>query len=155
MRNVSKARRLMLLGYAAALGAALSYGGGTLVGRKVVTEYTEPMVATAFSMLVGTLFVAAISYRDVPSDLASRPPRRAWILVALAGFAAAFAVSCFFLALSKGPVVLVAPLAGVNPLIAIILAHTFLQRLERVTLQTVAGGTFVVAGVALIAVGSG
>ena len=67
---------------------------------------------------------------------------------------AAWGVSFWYLALNEAPVVLVVPLAGTHPLVSIVLTHLFLQRLEKVTLRTIMGALMVVAGVALIAIGS-
>ena len=151
---VSTQARRPALGYLASVGSACSYGVGTLVSQKIVTAYASPMVGTAFCLLFGTAIVAALFYRHVPGDL-SAAPRRAWLFVALAGGASAWGVGSFFMALRYGPVVLVAPLVGAFPLVTIVLAHLFLQRLERITWQTVLGAMLVVLGVALIALGRG
>jgi len=145
-------KRLML-GYAASLGAAACYGSVALVGRKIVGDYAPAMVATAFSMALGTTMVAALFFRDVKSDLFTTP-NRAWVMVALAGIAAAWGISFWFLALEEAPVVLVAPLVGVSPLVSIVLTHFFLQRLEKVTMRTVFGALMVVGGVALVTLGN-
>ena len=152
MTTVDTARRRVLWGYVAALGAAASYGSVTLVARKIVEDYSSPLVATAFSLVIGTIMVGALFHRDLVAD-APRAPRRAWAMVALAGCASTWGVTFWFLALDRAPVVLVAPLAGIHPLVSILLAHLFLQRLERLTWRTVAGALLVVGGVALIAIG--
>ena len=141
-----------VVGHLAAVAAAFSYGVGTLVSQRIVTEYASPMVGTAFSLMFGTAIVAALFSRHVPGDVAAAP-RRAWLFVMLAGCASAWGVGSYFMALNYGPVVLVAPLVGVYPLVTIALAHVFLQRLERITWQTVLGATLVVLGAALIALG--
>ncbi|MCH7802200.1 MAG: EamA family transporter [Chloroflexi bacterium] len=87
------------------------------------------------------------------SDLGTAP-RRAWIMVALAGVAAAWGISFWYLALGEARVVLVAPLVGVSPLVSIVLTHFFLQRLEKVTMRTVLGALMVVAGAALVTLGN-
>ena len=147
------ARRQLTIGYLAALGAAFSYGTSAVLARKIVNDYSSPMVGTAFSMLFGTLILAALFQHHARADIVSSP-RSALIPLALAGIAATWGVSFFFLAMNEAPVVLVAPLTGVHPLVAILLTHIFLQRLERVTWRTVLGATFVVVGIVLIAVGN-
>ena len=142
-----------MLGYAASIGAAACYGSVALVGRKIVGEYAPPLVATAFSMSMGTLMVAAMFSKDLSSDIATAP-RRAWVMVAMAGFTSAWGVSFWFMALGEAPVVLVAPLVGVSPLVSILLTHIFLQRLEKVTIQTVLGAMLVLSGVALVTLGN-
>ena len=146
-------RRQVLLGYLAALGAAISYAVVSLVARKIVTDYSSPMVGTAFSMMFGTMIVAGMFHRHAMNDVASAP-RKAWVYVALAGCASTWGVSFWFLAFKEAPVVLVAPAAGTHPLVAIVLAHFFLQRLERVTWRIVLGAMLVVGGVTMVAVGA-
>ena len=58
-------RNPAILGSVAALAAAFCYGAGALVARKVVSDFASPMVGTAFSMLFGTLIVAALFHRHV------------------------------------------------------------------------------------------
>ncbi|MCH8205491.1 MAG: DMT family transporter [Chloroflexi bacterium] len=152
MIETRTARRRMVLGYLAALGAAASYGSVALVGRKIVDDYSSPMVGAAFSLVLGAGMVVALFHRDAVAD-APHVPRRAWAMVALAGCASTWGVSFWFLALSRAPVVLVAPLVGTSPLVSLLLAHLFLRRLERLTWRTVAGAMLVVGGVALITIG--
>ena len=145
-------QRGVLLGYLAGLGAAFCYAASNLIARKIVSDYSSPTVGTALSMSFGTVILSVLFYRHVVRD-ALTAPRRAWVFVALAGCAATWGVSFLFLAVSQAPVVLVAPLTGTSPLIAIVLTHFFLQRLERVTWRTVVGALLVVTGVVLIALG--
>jgi drug/metabolite transporter (DMT)-like permease len=146
--------RRVILGYLASLGSAACYGTVTLVARKITDEYSSPVVGTAFSMLFGTLIMAILFHRHAIADVPGTP-KRAWLFVALAGCSATWGVSFWFLGLSRAPIVLVSPLAGTYPLIAIALTHVFLQRLEKVTWRTAIGAMFAVAGVALIALGRG
>ena len=146
-------RRKLYLGYLAALGAAACYGSVALVGAKIVRDYAPPMVGSAFSLLFGTMIVAVLFHRHVIADY-KYIPRRGWIFISLAGLAATWGVSFWFLALNNAPVVLVTPVAATSPLMAMLIAHIFLQRLERVTLRTVFGALMVVGGVALIAFGT-
>ena len=153
MIEVGTERRRLLLGYLAALGAAFCYGALALVARKIVTDFSPPLVATAFSLLIGTVILTAMVYGHAVHDL-PRAPRRGWVLVALAGCASTWGVSFWFLALSKAQVVLVAPVVGTSPLVSIALTHVFLQRLERVTWRTVLGALLVAGGVAVVALGA-
>lgn len=146
-------KKRLIMGYAASIGAAICYGSVAVVGRKIVGEYAPPLVATAFSMSMGMMIVASLFFRDVKSDI-SVAPGKAWFMVALAGLAAAWGVSFWYLALNEGRVVLVAPLVGVSPLISITLTHFLLQRLETVSGRTLLGALMVVGGVALVTVGN-
>jgi uncharacterized membrane protein len=94
--------------------------------------------------------VAVLFHRNGVAALA-KAGQEAWLFMSLSGVASAWGVAFLFLAFKEAPVVLVAPLSGSYPLVAIVLTHLFLQRLEKVTLRTVVGAIMVVAGVALIA----
>ena len=153
MISVQDPNKRLMIGYAASIGSAAAYGSVAVVGRKIVGDYAPPLVATAFSMAMGMAMVAALFFRDVRSDIGIAPPR-AWTMVGLAGLAAAWGVSFWYLALGEAPVVLVAPLVGVSPLVSIVLTHFFLQRLEKVTIRTVMGAMLVVGGVALVTLGN-
>ena len=142
----------VVLGYAAALGAAFCYGAAAVIAGKIVDDYSSPMVGAAFSLLFGTLIIAFLFGKTAVADIAAAP-RRALGLIGLAGVAATWGVSFWFLALDKAPVVLVAPLTGTHPLWSIALAHLFLQRMDRVTWRTAMGALMLVAGIALIADG--
>lgn len=146
-------RRTLVLGYAAALGASLSYGAVSVIGRKIVGDFAPPLVATSFSLLFGTVLMAAVFHRQASVEVA-RVPRRAWAYIVLAGCASTWGLTFLFLGLSKAPVVLVAPAAGTFPLVSVTLSYVVLRRLERVTWHTLGGVILVVAGVALVAVGS-
>ena len=63
-------------------------------------------------------------------------------------------VSFLYLALSKAPVIVVSPVFALNPVVALVLAHFFLQRLERITLPLVLGTFFAVGGVVTVIVGT-
>jgi len=68
------------------------------------------------------------------------------------GLSLALGWLCIFYALSHGAVVLVAPLAGLYPIIVLILSVFLLKDVERVTRKTVIGCCIVMAGVLLITV---
>ena len=153
MIDVATVRSRVFVGYMASLGAAVCYGSVAVVGRKIVTDFAPPMVATSFSMMFGTAVVAMMFHGRLAADLATAP-RKAWLFAILAGCASAWGVSFWYLALNEAPVVLVAPLVGISPLVAIVLTHLFLQRLEKVTWRTLAGALLVVAGVVLVTVGN-
>ena len=78
-----------MIGYAASIGSAVAYGTVAVIGRKIVGDYAPPLVATAFSMAMGTAMVALLFVGDVRSDIGSAP-RRGWIMLVLAGLAAAW-----------------------------------------------------------------
>ena len=154
MMTVKIPNRQAAIGYGAALGAAICYGTLAVLGRKIVSDIAPPMVATAFSMIFGMLIVAVVFQSQIRRDYAARPSKQAWLYVALAGVAATWGISFWFLALSVAPAVLVAPVAATHPLFSVLLALVFLRGLERVTWRTIGGTVLVIAGVILITLGT-
>ena len=137
------------IGYAFAMGAALSYGASQTVGKHVTTEYAPPLVGTAFALLFGLAFVSVLFHRHIPTDLrGSRWQGYLWF--GLSGIASASGVTLLYFALSKAPVVVISPVVAINPLITLTLAHLLLQRLERITKRTIMGTLLVVLGVLII-----
>ena len=72
MIQVSAPRRQLLLGYGASLLAAIAYGSVAVVGRKIVSDFAPPLVATSFSMIFGTIILFALFHRQFASDVAAR-----------------------------------------------------------------------------------
>ncbi len=140
------------VGLLAAALAAVCYGFSQFLARQVVTTQAPAMVAATFAPLVGTIVLASLSTKNMVQD--RRAPKKAILIMALAGIAASAGVAFNYLALSRAPVVVVAPLTASNPLIVLILVHFFLRRMERVTLRTWLGALLVIGGVILITWGS-
>ena len=107
------------------------------------------MTATFFSLVFGLLLMAVLFPRPALVDL-KLASLRGWMVVSMSGLASAFGVTSFYLSLDRVSVVIASPVAGANPLVAILMTHIFLQRLERVSRRTVIGAVLVVAGVALV-----
>lgn len=146
-------RRPRLFGYLAAFGAAWAYGTITVLGRVAVTDLTVPLVTATYTMLIGFIVMGLFSSRSIPVML-REAPRRALLSVALGGLFMSSGVAFLYLALSKAPVVVVSPVFSLNPVVALVLAHFFLQRLERITLPLVLGTLFAVGGVITVIVGT-
>lgn len=142
-----------LWGYLASVGSAAGYGLGTYLALLIVRDNAPPMTATFFSLLFGLLLIAALFARPALADL-RLAPRRAWVVASMSGLASTMGVASLYLALERVPVVVASPIAGANPLVAIVMSHIFLQRLERVSVRTVVGAILVVVGVALVTMGT-
>ena len=140
-------------GYIFAVCAAAIYGLMAVLGKMITTEFASPMIVSGFSLLFGLLITGAIFGKNSVSNL-SVSPMSGYLYMLGAGFASAFGVSCWYLALSKAPVVLVTPIIAVNPLVTIGLSLVFLRKLEKVTKKTIWGAALVVFGVVLISLGS-
>ncbi len=146
-------RRPRLFGYLAAFGAAWAYGTITVLGRVAVTDLTVPLVTATYTMLVGFIVMGLFSSRSIPVMLRDAP-RRALLSVAVGGLFMSSGVAFLYLALSKAPVIVVSPVFALNPVVALVLAHFFLQRLERITLPLVLGTLFAVGGVVTVIIGT-
>lgn len=146
-------RRPRLFGYLAAFGAAWAYGTITVLGRVAVTDLTVPLVTATYTMLVGFIAMGLLSAKSIPVMLRDAP-RRALLSVALGGLFMSSGVAFLYLALSKAPVIVVSPVFALNPVVALVLAHFFLQRLERITLPLVLGTLFAVSGVVAVIIGT-
>ncbi len=140
--------RPLLVGYLSAILAAVCYGMGTYLSRKLVATEAPPMVVATYGLLAGTLILGMVSVPDIIKDI--HAPRKAFVLASVAGLLATGGVAFMLYGLSLAPVVVVAPITAINPLISLALAHFFLQRLERVTLRIWIGGIMVVAGVVVV-----
>ena len=138
------------LGYAAAMGAALSYGASQTIGKHITTEYAPPLVGTAFALLFGFVYVSLMFHRHIPPDIKANP-RYGYLWFSLSGITSASGVALLYFALSKAPVVVISPVVAISPLVSLALAHLFLQRLEKITTRTVIGTLLVVLGVAIVA----
>ena len=147
------AQQPVVLGMLSSGLAAICYGSSQFLARKLVTEQAPPLVVATYSLMAGMVILALVTHRGVIKD--RRAPKRAFLLMALAGLAASAGVTFNLLALSRAPVVIVAPVSSITPLVSLALAHIFLQRLERVTMRIWLGAALVVAGVVIIAVGAG
>ena len=154
MTSTDIAKRQKLLGYASALGAAVCYGTLAVLGKKVVSDIAPPLVATSFSMIIGTIILTAIFWKQISADLAVRIPLRGWLFVGLAGGSATWGVTFWYLALNQAPALLVAPLTSIYPVFSVFLTLIFLRKTEKVSKRTVAGAILVAFGVVVITVGN-
>ena len=141
--------RSVWIGYAAGLSAAVSYGAAQTLGKHITTEYAVPLVATAFALLFGFIYVSIMFSRHIAADL-GKSPRKSFIFFGVSGVFSSAGVLSMYFALSKAPLVMVSPIFAINPLITLLLAHIFLNKLEKITTRTVLGTILVVSGVSII-----
>lgn len=140
----------VLAGYLCALTAGASYGLAQVLTRFGVTEYTTPLAGGTISLLAGSLGVGLLTSRDLASAFRRTDLRRGLLLFSLAGIAGSAGVLINYIALSVAPIVVVAPVLGVNPLVTLVCAALFLRGMERITRRIVMGSVLVVIGVLCI-----
>ena len=146
-------QRKILTGLAFALIAAAFYGGSSVIAKKAMTEEDiPPVVFTSFSLLMGVAIVFILFHRRY--NFRDRIPRKYLGFIMAAGITSGCAVTLLASAVSRAPIAVVTPLAFLNPLVTLILAHFFLQKLERITPRIVLGTVFAVSGVILVVLGS-
>ena len=139
----------LFLGYAAAMGAAMSYGASQTIGKHITTEFAPPLVGTAFALVFGFVYVSLMFHRHIPVDVKTNP-RMGYLWFSLSGITSASGVALLYFALSEAPVVVISPVVAISPLVSLTLAHIFLQRVEKITLRTILGTLLVVLGVVII-----
>jgi drug/metabolite transporter (DMT)-like permease len=138
------------LGIAVILCASLSWATGSLLGRRV-PQPKEPLVATAYQMLVGGLALAilAVATGEFAHFDVGSVTLRAWLALAwLIGPGSILGFSCYMTALRHLPTSTVSTYAYVNPMIAVALGWALLH--EVVSPSTLFGGALVVLAVALV-----
>ena len=150
---ISTTNKIKYYGFIFAVCAAFFYALSALVGKKITDDFSSPMVASAFSILFGLLATGSVFFGTVNREARSLAGR-SWILISLSGCASALGVSGWYLALNITPVVVVAPIVAVYPLVTIAIASLFLRGIEKVTRQTVIGAIIVVIGVLFVGFGT-
>lgn len=144
--------RRSVLGYLTALGAAASYGGSNLAAKALSQEYGSPLVVAALGTFFGIVVLLPLTGRGALEGI--RTARRGIVMVGLSGLAATLGVITLYYALLRADVVIVAPISSIAPLVTLLLAHLFLERLESVTHWMLFGTLLAVAGVSLVIFGS-
>ena len=155
-RNSQAMNQLMTtrkLGYLLAMGAALSFASRDTISRHVLGGIAPPMVTAAFALSIGSVLLFMLTYRDVINSFRNLPTKYVAICC-LAGVSQGLAVAFLFQALSRAPVTVVSPINASSPLITLVLAHIFLQRLEHISPMLVVGTLLSVGGVVLVVVGA-
>ena len=147
----ARTSRAELVGYICAIGAGASYGAVNFLGKIAVDDYAPPLVVATIAAAFGTAMLTPLVAREIPNTLRSQAGAAA--MYALSGMAASAAAVALFFSLQRAEVIVVSPLASTTPLITLILAHLFLQRLERLTLTLIMGTLLVVGGAVLVVVG--
>ena len=142
--------RTHVIGYLLATGASISYGASLVLAKQVV-EDVPALVGSSIGMIFGMLVLGAISARDMTRD--RKASRRSFVWAGLSGLAVGGGIALMFLAMSKAPVVVVAPMIAVNPLTVILFGQIFIRNMEPLTPRILGGALLVVLGVVIISLG--
>lgn len=127
------------------LGAAFLTGVNHPIRRYALTISIEPLL---FSAIMGTSsLVFFLIYRGLLSSKERLVwDRRALLPFIVTGFCETLSILFIITALSRGPVVIVAPLAATYPMWALLGTIIFLRDVERINSRTIAGILSVVVG---------
>ena len=126
-------------------GAFMCWGLWSFI-PKVTTTYLEPKSAIVYEVLGGVLLAAiAVFVLKIRPDIHPQGIALA-MTTGMLGFLGAF---CFLVAVSKGPVTIVATLSALYPIVSITLAVLLLH--ETLTLRQCAGIALALLSVILVA----
>jgi len=139
------------LGLLFALTAVLSYAVAQLLTRHAVSSDASPLLGALIALTVGTLSFGFLAGRQMSEPAANL--RRGALLFAVAGLFSTLGVIFQFVALQKGQVIVVSPIANTSPLFTLIFATVLLRGVEQLTFNVFLGAALVVAGVAVIRLG--
>lgn len=148
--DVVQVRRL---GYVVALCGAATFATRDVISRHVVSDISDPLVSAGLALVVGALILTVALHRQVIRSVQT-VPKNYLLICALAGLFQGMAVASLFQALSRAPVTVVSPIYALTPVITLVLAHTFLRRLETIDFLLVAGTMLSVVGVILVILGA-
>lgn len=127
-----------------AMGALIVWGFWGFL-PKLTTHYLSPRSAVVYEVL-GGLILALIVLASSKFQLDFHPQGSAFaVITGMLGLLGAF---CFLLAVSKGPVTLVATLSALYPVISVLLATFILQ--ESVTFKQWVGIAMAIAAMILV-----
>lgn len=152
----AKLERRVLLGMAAALGAAACYGAIQFLGRRVLAEVPS-LTATTVGLAAGTVATMAAAGIGLRMGAARQQavPRTAYFMAGMAGVASAVGVLCMFLALDRGAVVKVSPIIALNPLVSVALGQVFIRHMERLSVLLGVGIAVMIGGVVVVTLSGG
>ena len=141
------------LGYFAALGGAATFATRDVISRHVVSEISDPLVTAGLALVVGSLILTVALHRQAIRSIRT-VPMNYLLICALAGIFQGLAIASLFQSLSRAPVTVVSPIYALTPVITLVLAHTFVRRLEAIDFLVVAGTMLSVVGVILVILGA-
>ena len=136
------------------VAAAILFALSTNMRKIGLTRIESPVVGAAITSLVSlvTLLAFILASRARGSDAwAVDLNLRALKYFGFSGFISSIAFLLYFMALNSSYVVKIQPIAGSNPLFALVFSYIFLRDVERINRQAILATFLIVSGIALIA----
>jgi drug/metabolite transporter (DMT)-like permease len=131
----------------------MCYGTLNVLAKSVMTDYhIQPFVIASIAIFFGGIILAPLVAQEVPRTFQSS--KRAVAMFALSGVGAGTGVVALYSSLERAEVVVVTPIVAISPLITIVLARLFLNKLENITPPVILGTFLVVGGTGLVIVGN-
>jgi len=134
--------------------AAVLFALSTNMRKIGLTRIESPVVGAAITSFVSLVtllvFILASKVRGSNSWAVDLNPR-ALKYFGFSGFISSIAFLLYFMALNSSYVVKIQPIAGSNPLFALVFSYIFLRDVERVNSQAILATLLIVSGIALIA----
>lgn len=154
---ISKSGKLNKEDLIFALAASLLAGISTPIRKFGLTMFDYPIAVAAVTAV--TAFTVAFVYISIKGnfhkirnvDIHNKGTR----LFAYSGMLTSIAFILNFSALSRGNVVVVAPLLQTMPIFSLLFAHMFLSHTEKVTLKIWIGTLIVISGVLVLTISGG
>jgi transporter family protein len=137
------------------MAAAILYATSTNLRKLGLLKISDPIVgATITSTVSLTMLVltSIISQVQGSNSWELRFNKEALKYFGLSGLVSSIAFLSYFMALSSSSIVKIQPIAGTNPLFAVIFSHIFLKNQEQITTRSLMGTLIVVAGIVLITI---
>ncbi len=152
MEPVERTSQSRTIGYILGLIAGACYGAWNVIAKTAIGDYDiPPLMFADISFFFGTLIFAPVLAHRLPR--AFKSTKGALAMFGLAGVSSGISIVALSFGLERGDVTVISPIVAISPLITLVLARIFLERLERISITLVLGVLLVVGGTVLVVVG--
>ncbi|WP_300460729.1 EamA family transporter [Desulfobacula sp.] len=131
--------------------AGLGYGFSHVFRKLGLNLNAEPLLGLLVQNIAALFFPLIVIFWQTNNN-ANRAwsSLRGWIIFGLAGICSTLGQICLFMALSKGDVVIVAPLSTISPLFVLLMAGLFLKGMDHISWKIGMGCFFILAATVLL-----
>jgi DME family drug/metabolite transporter len=135
--------------------AAVLFATSTNLRKLGLLKIGDPLVGATITSTVSLAMLVLTSQISQARGLNSwelKFNREALRYFGLSGLISSIAFLSYFMALSSSSIVKIQPIAGTNPLFAVLFSYIFLKNQEHITTRNLIGTLLVVAGIILITI---
>ncbi len=126
------------------------FAAGTAILAKIGIEGVDSNLATAVRTSIVMVFTWLIAFIAAKPAAIADFSKKTWIFLTLSAFATGLSWLCYFRALQIGQASKVAPIDKLSVVFVLIFAALFLG--EKLTTQTILGGSLIAAGALVLAI---